>query len=145
MSKVMQAALRLLTRREYSQHELRQKLLQQFSLEEVDVVLDDLNKRHLLSDERFVESRIRHRLQQGYGPLKIHQDVRQHRVDEDVLSQHMDFDEQFWVNQAIVLIHKKFGQLNLSTIKIKIQRYLHQKGYSVSIIQQALREIENLQ
>lgn len=141
----MQAALRLLTRREYSQHELRQKLLQQFSLEEVDAVLDDLNKRQLLSDNRFLESKIRHRLQQGYGPLRIHQDLRQHQVNEDIISQHMDFDEQFWVNQAIAVIHKKFGQLNLITIKIKIQRYLYQKGYSVSIIQQALREINNSQ
>ena len=139
----MQVALRFLTRREYSRQELRQKLLQEFSAEEVDQVIHECEKRHLLSDERFLESRVRHRVQQGYGPLRIYQDLRLHQIDDDLLKEHMDFEDNFWIGQAIALINKKFGQLNLNDKKIKIQRYLYQKGYSIAIIQQALKEIES--
>lgn len=140
MTKVMQAALNFLARREYSQYELEQKLKQRFSTAEVDAVLEYCRQHHLLSETRFLESRLRHRLQQAYGPLWIRQDLREHRIDEAEIVAALNQGEAFWVEQARNLLVKKFGRLNLSQQHPKIQRYLYQKGYPLSVIQQALKQ-----
>jgi regulatory protein len=140
MAKLMQTALSLLTRREYSRYELGQKLKQRFSTDEVDAVLNLCVEQGLLSNTRFLESRVRHRLQQGYGPLWIQQDLREHRLDEEEIAQALSFDDEFWMEQVCKLIDRKFGRLNLKTQTPKIQRYLYQKGYSFTLIQQALKQ-----
>ncbi|MDR0440680.1 MAG: recombination regulator RecX [Candidatus Accumulibacter sp.] len=53
-------ALRYLARREYARAELAKKLAPHAeSGEEIDAVLDDLVARHLLSDARYAEARVR--------------------------------------------------------------------------------------
>ena len=140
MTKVMQAALAFLARREYSQYELEQKLKQRFSPAEVEAVLEHCCQHNLLSETRFLESRLRHRLQQAYGPLWIRQDLREHRIDEELITAALSLGEIFWIEQARTLLEKKFGRLNLSQQHPKIQRYLYQKGYPLSVIQQALKQ-----
>jgi regulatory protein len=141
MNKAMQAALRFLTRREYSRHELSQKLRQQFSESEVCEVIEECCRNRLLSDVRFVESRVRHRVQQGYGPLWIKQDLRLHQLDDDLLRNAMDYDESFWIEKAQELVVKKYGTLDIKQHMPKIQRYLYQRGYSAAVIQQALKRV----
>ena len=135
----MNAALTLLARREYSQKELIQRLMRQYPESEVIEVVSECIKRGFLSDERFVESRIRHRIQQGYGPLWIEQDLRQDGIDSDLIEVHLPTDEDFWVEQAFQLIQRKFA--NKDTNSPKFQRYMYQKGYRSSHIRQALQMI----
>jgi regulatory protein len=136
----MQAALSLLARREHSRYELGQKLKQRFTIAEVEAVLERCAQQNLLCDKRFLESRLRHRLQQAYGPLWIRQDLREHRLDEDQVAEVLNLGEEFWVDQALRVLDKKFGRLNLSQQHPKIQRYLYQKGYPLSVIQQAFKQ-----
>jgi regulatory protein len=137
MNKTMLAALRLLARREYSKNELSNRLLQQFSAQEVEQTIETCCQQRLLSDERFIDSRIRHRISQGYGPEWIKQDLRAHQLNDLNLSDYLSQDDEFWIEQAIGLLSKKFSAGGAE--KLKMQRYLYQRGYSMAVIQQSLK------
>lgn len=77
MTKAFDSALRLLTRREYSAMELCDKLKQKgFSPNDVQSALHECQRLGYQSDGRFVENYIRVRIHQGYGPLKIRQELK---------------------------------------------------------------------
>lgn len=132
----MHAALNLLARREYSQKELKQRLMTQFPLTDVEEVIAQCLRQRLLSDERFVESRIRHRIQQGYGPNWIVQELHQCGIDRELIENHLPQDEDYWAEQALRVIQKKWDHIESQLPKI--QRYMFQKGYRTSHIRQAL-------
>ena len=104
--------------------------------------MDECIRLNLLSEERFVESRVRHRIGQGYGPERIKYDLKQHGIEEDKLHAHLEADELFWIKQAEQLILKKYATQDIATQKQKIQRYLYQRGYSIRVIHHALKNIE---
>ena len=130
----MNDALCLLARREYSQKELTERLKRQHPHDDVVLVVADCIEKRLLSDERFVEVRVRHRIQQGYGPNWIAQDLRHHGIEPTLIADYLPKDEDFWVAQAHRLIEKK-----MQTDHQKLQRFLYQKGYSQRSIIQALK------
>ena len=71
MTKVMDSALDLLTRREHSAKELSDKLKRKgHSQEEINEVLESCQRMDLQSDQRFVEAYIRYRIRQGYALKK---------------------------------------------------------------------------
>ena len=71
-------AIDLLSRREHSQLELRKKLVAKgFADDEVDELLLRLHEENLQSDERYAESYVRQRVDKGYGPIRIRQELRQ--------------------------------------------------------------------
>ncbi len=75
------AALRLLSRREFSRHELGQRLRSKAeSVAALEQVLDDVQARRLQSDERFTESLV-HRRAQQFGARRIEYELDQHRID----------------------------------------------------------------
>jgi len=77
MTKAFDSALRLLTRREHGAIELNDKLIQKgFDSAEVKDAIDACQRLGLQSDERFVENYSRSRIRQGYGPLKISQELK---------------------------------------------------------------------
>lgn len=133
----MNLALCLLARREYSQKELTERLNRQFPPDEVQEVITHCIQKRLLSDERFVESRIRHRIEQGYGPKWIEQDLRYHGIASEMISAYLPDDENFWIEQALHLIEKKTPK-TAKDIQ-KLQRFLYQKGYSQRYIIQAIK------
>jgi len=141
MTKAMQIALQYLGRREYSRHELGQKLIKCFAQAEVELVLAQCAEQGFLCQQRFTASRVRHRLQQGYGPMWIAQELQEHRVDDEIIAHALSAVN--WLDQIHGVLHKKFKQLNLNTQKDKIRRYLYQKGYPFSLIQQALRQVND--
>ena len=140
MNKIMQHALRFLTRREYSEQELRQRLSKIYALDEVDGVIACCKTQGLLSNERFVESRIRHRIAQAYGPRFIEQDLSLHGIEADSINAQLIYDDDFWIEQASRLLAKKYRVLTVDQ-KIKAQRYLYQRGFSGSQIQAAMRQV----
>lgn len=135
----MDAALRLLTRREYSRQELIERLLRQFDEDAVKAVVEQCCQLNLLSEERFVESRVRHRISQGYGLERIKYDLKQHGIDEARAQLYLNEDDDFWIAQAEQLIAKKYSQHDIENNTLKIQRYLYQRGYSHHVIHQVLK------
>ena len=69
-------ALRLLARREHARAELARKLSPHAnSAEELGALLDDLVARHLLSDERYVETRM-HARSERLGNARLASELR---------------------------------------------------------------------
>lgn len=144
MTKVFDCALRLLTRREHSVKELSDKLKQKgFNAEEVESALESCQRLNLQSDQRFVEIYIRSRIRQGYGPLKITQELKQKGVDSELIHQEIKQEGANWLGYALTVWDKKCkGQLDLSFQEIqKQQRFLLYRGFDMDIISQVVKEL----
>lgn len=134
LSEIKSKAIDYLARREHSRHELKQKLLQKFSgLEDsIDKALNELAAKNLQSDKRFLEIFIQHRAKQGYGLLRIKQELAQHNMDQELLQQVIDELDIDWVEMAKALYHKRYNNKPISDFKDKMKRsqYLYSHGFS---------------
>ena len=146
MTKVLNCALRLLTRREHSAKELSEKLKRKgFQSEEIDNALESCQRLNLQNDQRFVEVYVRYRIRNGYGPLKIIQELKQKGVDSDLIHKEIKQEGPNWLTHALNVWEKKCkGQINLSFQEIqKQQRFLLYRGFDMVIISQLVKEINN--
>ena len=79
-------AMRFLARREHSRSELQRKLaFLAAECEDVEALLDDLERRGCLSDARFAEQTIRSKARR-FGPLKLTHELRSKGVEEETVS-----------------------------------------------------------
>lgn len=143
MTKVLDCALRLLTRREHSLKELSNKLKQKgFSFDEINEALDSCQRLDLQSDQRFTEQYIRSRIRQGYGPLKIRQELKTKGIDSELIEQEMRQEGANWLGYALRVWEKKCqGQTHLSFQETqKQQRFLLYRGFDLDIIAQVVKE-----
>ncbi|OGT49155.1 MAG: hypothetical protein A3E82_09405 [Gammaproteobacteria bacterium RIFCSPHIGHO2_12_FULL_38_11] len=130
-------AIDLLSRREHSRLELKQKLMQRnFSEEEINVTLDQLIKNNFQSDERFSESYVRHRKQSGFGPLKITAELIERGITNALISVVIDLNADEWREQMITLWKRKFS--DASRDKPKQFRFLLSRGFSAEMIRDVL-------
>jgi regulatory protein len=153
-------ALRLLARREHSRQELATKLLSkpqannskqpadswvdsspQPTLEEVNALLDDLEKRRMLSDTRYAEMRARLRATR-YGDRRLQQELVQKGIDRDTINTVLS-EQPDELSRCRELWLKKFGQ-KASDVneRMKQTRYLANRGFSMRTIQLVLRSPE---
>ena len=113
----------------------------------VDTVLAQLVDSGLLSDERFVESRVHVRLPR-FGNRRIEAELRQHGVQapDELLSQ-LKASE---VQRARDALRVRFGGARRSPSasgedaaaqRARHQRFLAARGFSVDAIRQALRDV----
>ena len=94
------AAMDCLARREHSLHELKTKLTRKFpdlSPTLVLAVLSRLTAEGLQSDERYTESRIRYRLERGFGYHHIRNDLISKGVDPYLVDQMLHPDDDCWL------------------------------------------------
>ncbi len=133
-------AIKLLARREHSRAELWRKL--EGATEEpgvLEAVLDELAVEAWQSDARFAESFTRHRIESGYGPLRIRSELQQRGVagDNGLLSALAEDD---WVSMAAEQRVRRFGPEIPHEWREKGRqgRFLAQRGYSRSQIEKAL-------
>lgn len=131
------AALGLLARREYSRGELFERLSRRSdNVALIEQVLDALAEQGLQSDERFAENFVRYRIEQGKGPIKIRQDLRQKHVSDELVSLHLDQDKEFWADRAEQLYLRKYGETALNGDKdfAKRLRFMVSRGFSAQLI-----------
>lgn len=109
-AEVRVAAMDLLARREHSLSELQRKLCRRFDAPElVGSVLQDLQRENLQSDERYAQSLLLQRLQRGYGPTRIRQDMRERGLDEAAIAAAHAAVEPDWFAAAENAFARKFG------------------------------------
>ncbi len=167
-------ALHYLSLREHSRLELGRKLARHAEEgEDVEALLDFLEKSRFLSSERFSESLVRRRAE-NYGNKRILAELQTHGLNVDVLERSKAELAETEVARACAVWQKKFGRgskpeqgtanesdsecgpcdANAYTIvdKAKVQsernrqiRYLMQRGFSSKAIKIAMRgDIEEL-
>ena len=127
------AALRLLARREHSVLELRHKLGgRQFPAALVDRILAELVDEDLLSDRRFAEVYARGRFERGYGPLRIHAELRDRGIDDSLAGISLDGMSRDWIESARRERYKRFGQAFPDDYRERARqmRFLQQRGFT---------------
>ena len=137
------AALRLLTRRDYSRAELEKKLAAQAeSGEQLAAVLDRLQEESLLSDQRYASQRIASRGKR-YGNARLKQELRQQGVsDEDILGALPDAGNE--AERCRSVWARKFRQPPQNAEeRAKQMRFLQYRGFSGDAIQQIFRRSNN--
>ena len=137
-------ALRLLARREHSRAELARKLAPHAeSPEALDAVLDDLGARDLLSDERYVDMRLRAR-QARLGDSRLAYELRTQGVSDEMIEAALanGEDEQL---RAQRVWQKKFGILASEPgERARQARFLASRGFSAETIRRVVRgELED--
>lgn len=134
-------ALRLLTRREQSNKELRNKLLQKgFSSSEIGALIQELQQQKLQSDTRFAEMLIHNRLQHGYGLLRIKADLHQHGISEEDYIKFLP-EPETWLELLQQARSKRFGKPIPNDFKGLAQqaRFLQYRGFTSEQIQTLLK------
>ena len=86
-AEIYNKALDLLSRREHSRKELFLKLTKRFeSKEDINLTLDSLEGKNLLSDSRFAEEYVQARRKKGFGQIKISAELEKRGVNELLIS-----------------------------------------------------------
>ncbi len=134
-------AMRLLARREHSRVELARKLaIHAESPEALELVLDNLSARQLLSDERYVEMRMNARSSR-FGNARLSHELRTMGVAgelvQDALSKATDE-----LTRAREVWQRKFGNLaepQEPAARVRQIRFMTGRGFSGETIRQVLR------
>lgn len=145
MSKAFSGAVRLLSRREHGAHELCQKLLQKGHLEcDIEVALEECQRLGLQSDDRFVENVCRARVRQGYGPIRIRQELKQLQIDSELIERVLPQAQDQWLSYAVEAWQKKYkkqGECSYTDIQ-KQKQFLLYRGFSNETIHRLFKEME---
>ena len=103
-------SLDLLSRREHSTKEIREKLLLRFDdCAVIDSVLTKLEKNNLISNLRFAEAYVSSRKRKGFGPKKISYELLLKGVDETTSAEIIS-NEGGWSEAAKNVFKKKFKE-----------------------------------
>ena len=134
-------ALRALARREHSRAELRARLESHAETpEELDGLLDELEKRGWLSEQRFVEqlTTVRRR---KFGAERIVRELREKGVSGEVLEASRAELRAGEIDAARAVWKKKFGQLpGTLEEKARQQRFLAGRGFSAEAVRTVLKK-----
>lgn len=147
-----------LARREHSFHELSQKLARKYPEHNCDELilptLRRLKEENLQSDHRFTESYVRHRRNNGFGPLKIEYELNQKGVSSELIKTELYNDGNDWRRLCRQTLTRRFPETStnpnleaqqhtdssamLKDLQRK-QRFLLQRGFSSELIRLAIK------
>ena len=104
------------------------------------MLLDDLERRGLLNDERFAEQYLAMRKRRGYGPLRIRSELRERGVDAGLAAAWTETGDPGWrVLMQEVMAHK-FGEGQPVDRKdlARRARFLEYRGFPPELIRAAI-------
>ncbi len=136
-------AMGLLARREHGRLELETKLVQRGCPRSVaSRALNALEHDGLLSDERFTESLVQTRCDQGHGPVRIRHDLRQKGVATTIIDRWLDARSEQWLALISRVRQQKFGDSLPDNHKERARqaRFLQSRGFTAEQIHTALKE-----
>lgn len=138
-----QLALRLLSRREYSEYQLVQKLRQHTTDQQIIAAVVAWCKQHNYLDQyRFATMLVRHRSAAGYGLNYIMQECRQQQIDSQLVIACVEELETDWFELALAAYRKKYQQKPFADYQDKLKRmaYLQRRGFSSEQINYAITQ-----
>jgi regulatory protein len=137
MNKAYNCAVGLLTRREHGNKELVSKLAQKGYVDsEIEAALTELIRLDLQSDERFVDMFCKTRINQGYGPERIRQELKNKQIDSDLIEVKIATENDNWVSYAVGVWRKKYDQQGEYSYpeRQKQKQFLFYRGFPMHII-----------
>lgn len=133
-------ALRYLSAREHSRLELRRKLARHAEEgEDLEVLLDFLEKNNWLSQERFSESLI-HRRSARYGNSRIVAELQSHGINGEALQELKSGLAEDETARCCEVWRRKFGAVAEDREgRSKQMRFLLQRGFSQKAVKAAMQ------
>jgi regulatory protein len=134
-------ALRLLMRRDHGRAELVRKLTQHAeSPEAVELLLDELVRRNLLSEDRVAESRA-NTLSRKFGVSRIRHDLRAKGIADETIERVAAEAQSTEVERAREIWKKKFrSPASTPSERAKQMRFLAARGFSFDTIKKVFAE-----
>ncbi|AHG79079.1 Regulatory protein recX [Mannheimia varigena USDA-ARS-USMARC-1388] len=122
--------LYLLSKRDYSEKELRQKLEQkEYKAEEIDEAIEKAQSNNWQSDERFCSTLIRYRSMQGIGPRRLKQELKLKGIKDWLINQELENAETDWFKLAEQIFEKKRPLVWDLKAKQKMWRFMVSRGF----------------
>ena len=139
----LDSAMRSLSRREHSVVELERKLRRKgHDADIVSRVFEYLALHDLQSNQRFVEVYIRSRINRGYGPVKIRQELSQRGISETDLEDQLTEPGEFWMDIAEGVVAKKYGRTPEDRGEWNAcARFLARRGFPSDLIYRVLGSV----
>ena len=137
---VYNKALAIVSRREHSEKELKNKLLEKFDAPEIiEQVVLKLIENNLINDVRFAEMYVLIRKRKGFGPKKIQFELMARGID-DSISSLVITEEGSWKEAAQKAFNKKFknGASQEFKERNKQKTFLQNRGFSFEEIDSVL-------
>lgn len=144
-NKVLERGIRLLSMREHSVREMRDKLsAKSDNSQHVADVLDQLIEKKYLSDDRFTEAYIRARGNRGFGPVKIRSELKNKGITSILIEEYLDDNSSQWFDSAKVQYQKKYGESSVDDYRSwsKRARFLQSRGFSSQHIQCVIPQLD---
>jgi len=130
-------SLDLLSRREHSRKEVKEKLLLRYeNTEQINIVLEKLVSNNLINDSRFAEAYVLNRKRKGFGPKKIIFELISKGVKESIANEVVEI-EGGWIEAARSAFKKKYkDDQNIETKeKLKQKTFLQNRGFGFKEIE----------
>ena len=103
-SDIYNKALDIISRREHSLKEIKNKVLRKYDVEDTIVsVIEKLVTNNLLNDARFAEMYTRSRKRKGFGPTRISYELSTKGVKDYLIDEAIEL-EGGWVESAILFL-----------------------------------------
>ena len=135
-------ALKLLARREHTRVELARKLSAHTEdPAEIEAVLDDLERRGWLSEQRVVEQRV-HTLRARYGARRIGHDLAAKGVSDDAVAAALSGLKGGELDAAREVWRRKFGGRLPRTAaeRAKQARFMQGRGFDMDVIMKIIND-----
>jgi regulatory protein len=134
-------AMHFLARREYCREELERKLTAAgFDAEVAAAEVERLTDEGLQSDTRFAESFVQSRINQGKGPVRIRDELRERGLGAAEIDLAIEACGQDWLDLARAVRSRKFGQQLPADFpeKARQMRFLQYRGFESGQVRAAV-------
>ena len=144
--KALDTALRILTRRDHSRHELALKLKRRdFSKEDIDYAISSCEEFDYINDERTAQVYIRELKRKGYGKKRIQLELNKKGLKgariQGILDETVSKTDELEGAERILIKHIKRFEREKDRLKRrdKIYRFLNARGFSREVIAENLK------
>ncbi len=135
-------ALRLLATREHSRLELVRKLQSRgYPADQIDPVLSGLAAEGAIDEARLAESYVAERVGKGFGPLRIHAELRDKGLSDAAIDPYLEVMNEEWPALLAAAHDRRFGPTPPTdhTEIGRRGRFLQQRGFPTELIHRQLR------
>ena len=143
--KLRERALDLLSRRDHSRVELRQKLIQKGArVEEIGPLLDELEDIGYLDDRRFAENFVRFRAGKAWGRRRYGQELAKRGVDSNIVKEILETTPELAYQSMDEKLRRLVErELNRGKEPDKVAASLARKGFALPAIRGVMEQFED--
>ncbi len=148
VAQVHRAAVNYLSRREYCQREMVDKLVSKGAdFDIAENVVQQLSESGLICEHRFATEFIRARVRQGYGPVRIEFELTRRGVAEQLASECLYASNTNWNDQLARVVARKYRGSPVGSFNewAKRANFLKSRGFTTEQINGTLGRYQDRQ